>query len=311
MKKHLCTPNRTSIKSLLLSGAILFSVPILYSQSYIPLPDSNAFWRITNGTTTDIFFTDSVLNDTTVNLKTYVKLFYKYTASVYAGCYRNDNINKKAFYIPPDSTQEFLVYDFGVNVGDTATVIHKNQSFPAFPSTFQIRKIVVDSIVYRTIGPRSHKRIYLSTSNDLDMWTEGIGNINGVVSVYPWNSQILWCMSYNDTIYYSNNFSLSQENNYYPGNCDTVTVPLSVNPENSTSLIKIFPTVSSTAITIQSSGNLHSFEVRIYSSLGELISMQSLGHNSILNIAELSNGLYFIQIYSGNKQHLSTKFIKQ
>ena len=308
MKKNFC--------SFLLSFMFSFLFFIgnnsqVVAQSYIPIPDSNAYWRLTDGTITDLFFTDSVKNDTVINSKIYTELFYKYISGTYAGCYRNDILNKKVFYIPPDSTQEFLLYDFAANIGDTVNVIHKNQSFPSFPSSFQMRKIVVDSVVYRTIGPRNHKRIYLSTSNDMDMWTEGIGNINGIVSVYSWNSQILWCMSYDDTVYYSNNFSLSQENNYFYGRCDTVSVPLLIEENVIVSSIKIFPSISSSTISINSPDVLYPLKIIIYNSLGLLYKTQLMNENSLLSIDDYSSGIYLIQILSNDKKYLSTKFIKQ
>jgi len=282
------------------------------AQPYIPMPDSNACWRLSDATILESFRVDSVKNDTNINTIDYIKLFY---GSYYIGGYRNDMAGKKTFFIPNDSTQEYLLYDFSLNMSDTVLVITRVYSWPPYPISYNIIKLIVDSIVNKAIGPRNHKRIYLSNtnSNDYAIWTDGIGNCySGIIGSRPWNATKLYCMSFNDTVYYKYNFNLAQESNYFMGQCDTINEPLSINENLISSSINFFPSIVHTTITITSlDKNIFPLQISIYNSLGVFCKSFFVEDDRLLNISDLSQGVYFLQIKAENKTYKTHKIIKE
>jgi hypothetical protein len=96
-----------------------------FSQMGVSFPTSNASWinRIEvidpNQSNYGYYSTDlyKVMNeDTVVSSQLYHKLFSCFPCS-YSGAFRE--VDNKFYYIPKDSIAEYLVYDFGVVVGQT------------------------------------------------------------------------------------------------------------------------------------------------------------------------------------------------
>ena len=128
--------------------SLFFFILISGSKAYIPFPTQLAQWNCSYwegwynspsdmGTESDKFsyVTDG---DTIFNSVTYTKILLSdwhdtywilpvsgvyqnsyFTGPSYIGCYRNDSLNQRVLFLPRDSMNEKLLYDFSLNVGDT------------------------------------------------------------------------------------------------------------------------------------------------------------------------------------------------
>ncbi len=132
-------PFRTKHDFLLgISIVLLFLPTILFSQSYIPFPQSNAVWNVT-WTDQGCFisglpdgkYSYFIGNDTLINSTNYHKLYRSglcfpcctppigIDIDGYAGAYRNDSVNKSVYWIAFGMSSEVKLYDFNLSVADT------------------------------------------------------------------------------------------------------------------------------------------------------------------------------------------------
>jgi DNA-binding beta-propeller fold protein YncE len=80
----------------------------------------------------------------------------------------------------------------------------------------------------------------------------------------------------------------------------------------SNNLLKIFPNPASTQINLELEIGIQNAVIIVANVLGEIVLTQQLGssNNANIDITQLSNGLYFIQVKDNNKL-FTQKFIKQ
>ena len=213
-----------SIVFTLFFGLFLKSSP---AQTYTPFPDSNAVWNVLEfyPLGSSFSWSDSIWNstmhyglfgDTLINSMNYHKLFYNNglmdstivlsnTNTTYCGAIREEVPAKKIFYLPKDSVNESLLYNFNLNLHDTI-IINWN--------TFicnGINSVLINSH-YRKIF-----HLWSFTTLTGDLWIEGIGSSNGLLYTfyYPIFDTIkygLLCFHHNDTLEYHMDGSL----NYWP-----------------------------------------------------------------------------------------------
>ena len=110
-------------------------------QTYQGFPTGDGYWKVEYGYVSclDIHQVSMVCSqyqyifsgDTMINYQIYHEInlsgrdrnhideTWTYWDSGYHGCYRNDLTNKVVFYIPKDSLNEVLLYDFNLNLNDT------------------------------------------------------------------------------------------------------------------------------------------------------------------------------------------------
>jgi hypothetical protein len=182
---------------------VFISFQISLAQNYIPFPDSGAIWINYRYTLVDEPFYHYVFSgadnycingeDTIINSNNYTKL--NYCNGNYKVAIRSDN--GRVYFVPPDSVNEFLLYDFTVEEGDTLDNYYTFWSEPfLMPST------IIGSIDSVSLNGVYHKRIQVDNS----YWIEGIGCSQGLF-IEPWPNVSgaayeLYCMSHDDTTLY-------------------------------------------------------------------------------------------------------------
>ncbi len=186
-------------------------------QQYQPIPDSNAAWIIQQddgygGHHFHKFSLSTTKNDTIINSVTYTKLFFTFSIGpvLYHGAFR-DAGNGKSYYIPAYNDEEYLLRDFTKNTGDTI----KDVSYQYGWDWTWVLDFYVDSIEFINSGPYTYKVMYLSTvvedtipnvfPDDVLVWMEKIGSFGGGIlnaRMGALGAHRLYCMQYNDTIYY-------------------------------------------------------------------------------------------------------------
>ena len=126
------------------------------SQENFPFPDSNAIWV---NTVYEVVFNDTTpipsyelryvenycMNeqDTVINSNSYSKIFI--CDSAYKGAIRETN--QKVYFIPKDSVQEFLLYDFSVLAGDSLFNVYMEYTYNQGGFLADIAVHQVDSIL--------------------------------------------------------------------------------------------------------------------------------------------------------------------
>jgi len=209
--------------SCLVSTNLILLPGLLQSQTYIPLPDSNAIWR-TNWSDMNCFIygypysqyqyllsSDTLINGTLYNkvirtgfISPFCPPFSPYQPSIgYQGAYRNDIADQKVYLVLPDSTNEILLYDFSLEVGDTLSGYF---TFPDFsPCSF----LIVDSIEYIIINNILRKRMKITDENmcSSSYFIEGIGSSTGLLEnlqSFEGGGELI-CFVKNDSILYHGN----------------------------------------------------------------------------------------------------------
>ena len=306
------------MRKFILLLVLLFHKQILFSQPYLPLPDSNVVWIVQQddgGPGQDYyyhFFTSFNKNDTLINANSYVKLF-RYNPPVpdtnYVGAYRS-NSSGQSFFVPTDSIQEYLLRDFSKNTGDTIYNVLYSPA-PGF-AYYMLVDLHVDSMNYVSSGSYLLKRMYLSGSSIVCppiVWIEKIGCLNGGAL----NTQtcalgyiFLNCMSFNDTTYFSTTlFYNFPDPIYIYGNCDSLTSISEIKNTN----IKIYPNPFSDRLFFTLNDNDDS-EIIIYDFTARKLLQQKFTNSVSLNTEQLAKGLYLYEVRSKDGSCKKGKVVK-
>jgi hypothetical protein len=94
---------------------------------------------------------------------------------------------------------------------------------------------------------------------------------------------------------------------------NTSVLPLGISSiVGSNDLLKIYPNPASTKIAIELGLTVQNAQINVVNVLGENVLTQQIGSSNAasIDIASLTNGLYFIQVKDNNKL-FTQKFIKQ
>lgn len=295
------------MKKLLLLILVTFSWPMKAQTSvYHPFPDSNAVWNyqyILNCSMgyAEEYYSLTILGDTTISAQSYHKLFIPHVQSFssgtcefhsigYKGAFREDTLNRKVFFIPPFQSSEQLLYDFSLQVGDT---IQGYLDYFGLPSTIQI----IDSIL---IGSTFRKRWILSCYGIQII--EGIGNTYGLIEYLPgcatdFPDYTLTCFSQNEETLYPDIAS----------NCELISNIKGVSDKIFISTL--FPNPFNSTATLTLNSDFGIAELKIFNALGKEVGRQNINSfSTTINREGLSNGIYFYQVATNNRQLTSGKF---
>lgn len=297
------------MKPLLLIACLFLSLGIkAQSNVYKPFPlVDGATWKIkwqgegcvVSGNPQTYFdhvkYQYTIQGDTVVDTLIYKKLYMgPLIGFPYVNCYpqlpligwescigalRQDTIAKKVFFFPKNASQEYLLYDFGMQVGDTIKGymnLTDGYAGPYVVSGF-------DSIL---IGSEYHRTVVISGV----YFIEGVGSYFGLIEsprYFEAGSNLL-CFSLN-----GNNLLGST----YDCNLD-----LTSTPENKpTPKISIFPNPASSDFTIKADNPTARLTVTLYNLTGQQVGSYSSGENQILIPRNnLPDGLYVAQIQAGS-----------
>jgi hypothetical protein len=277
------------------SGAMLIVSFLLFvntsfSQPYQPFPDSNAVWTIGIYDVFGTFYSyytyriASINVDTIISSNSYQKVFYfDSSTSLYKGALRQTT-GRKVFFVPKDSLNEKLLYDFSANIGDTVHNVYSDWSGSEPVHNEAI--LNVDSIL---IKGSYHKTLLLPLGF---YWIEGIGSTGG-----------LFESTYGGT--FSTVYKLKCFMEYgIPAlpdsttNCLTLNIPETATPENA---VSIFPNPSNGHMQLNLNlGTPQQLFFKIYNSIGECVYQTEIKNvtSSVIPIdkTDLPSGIYFYEL---------------
>ncbi|MBK7128410.1 MAG: T9SS type A sorting domain-containing protein [Crocinitomicaceae bacterium] len=291
---------------------LTFTHTFLFAQ-YIPFPTDNTVWvnhQYSTGGWWPPEYTAEYLSvidnfcvnneDTLINTSLYTKLIF--CDGAYRGAIRDNG--GQIFFVSKDSMNEMLVYDFTVDVGDTLLNIYSDWTW--------FDTLYISDVSSMSVGGLYRKTIYLEDKNHNelpDYWIEGIGCSAGLLVAPSLNNNLsgifvrLYCFSSNDSTF---NYNYSYTGS---GGCQ-------LNYLSDDNFFEeqfyIFPNPTNEVLYIQIPNLTESFEITIYSALGDKV----YSANAEPNMSKLSvpvidwkPGIYFVTVKNSMGVY-SRKFIR-
>jgi len=186
------------IKQLLTAFAFL---QIASAVAQVPFPLSDATWvnseytytfnppnPIPDEELTDVDYYCVSGQDTIIQSLTYTKVHY--CGDAYKGALRDDN--GVVYFVPADSTDEYLLYDFTAQQGQTLNDVFVGNHFD---ETIYLADFTVNQVTTEVIAGLTRRVVYA----DSYRWIEGIGCVTGLF-MEPWANVSMYdlrleCMS--------------------------------------------------------------------------------------------------------------------
>ena len=195
--------------------------------------------------------------------------------------YREED--KKLYMLNVD--EDFLVFDFGANAGDTVTLK------PFFEN--EVRKIIIDSIQSTTLNGKVRDIYYVDYGYETDVWIEGIGPIHS----FLFNEGIRWGgVGYSYFHYYYDNSTQY----VYPEDSEVLDFSAvhSLQAEahtltlhrNGNALMAVFPTASTGEV------------ITLYDTTGRVVATQAVQQGATtvsIVTTTLPAGVYIARLNSG------------
>lgn len=284
------------------------------SQNYVPFPDSgaqwvNAHWNVhvplpPGLATHSLGFSESYCTsgeDTIINLLNYTKI--NYCNSMYKGAIRDNG--GMWYYVPKDSTSEFLLYDFTAQAGDTVYNVYCEYGPVSCYNGFSNWTVdYVDSVF---IGNSYRKRMYMEYG---PVWIEGMGNTQGLfwedgINVSNYGLTI-HCFSINDTGLFSAS-PWPWQGHINGGPC----IPLIAGVDEVDNFLNIGlhpnPAVDVVLLTID---NEEIKLIELYDATGKMIYSAETDLVEIpIKVESFEKGIYFIKVTIGNNS-ITQKLVK-
>jgi hypothetical protein len=272
----------------------------MLGQAYVPLLDTQNEWHHTScygDCITDIYYTNG---DTLVNNKMHKILDgYHYISRTFL---LHENVEEKKVSltrISPNRIDEYLLYDFGLEEGDTFEMKNPITPFPEEGGLFvldSIRNVEIWSGTTRKhfyFSP--HETNEISTQNAI--WVEGVGSLSIINAPggYPDinNVGILSCFFKTANLFYSN---LTEEVTV----CESTILSLSEN--NKQEVIVYYPQNNKSVCFIRNIENVKDIEVFDLNGR-KLASFHNQYQNEIqLDLHRFSNGIYILKLVNGKEE---------
>lgn len=273
-------------------------------QNYIPLLNQSNEWQLTScyneDCITDIYYTDG---DTIVDNQSFKILDgYHYISRKFL--IRENVPEKKVFMtiILPNRIEEFLLYDFGMQINDS---IHIRNPISPFVNNAGYYKLnAVENVIQNN---QNHKLYYLSPteSNEIStnnmVWVEGMGSlsiINAPSGIADINGAgIITCFFKNGNLFY-------RDNSNWGDNC---TATLSA-PSEEIEQLQIYLTDNKTVI-IDQAQNIS--EITWFDVSGKFLMNQKLipQPTHSIDVSSMQSGFYILKCNSNYGVKKSFKLI--
>ncbi|MFO7879915.1 MAG: T9SS type A sorting domain-containing protein [Bacteroidales bacterium] len=288
---------------------LIVSAINLSAQEYIPMLQEGKIWNFTTenypqppdypGDTTTISYILS--GDTVINSITYKTLYQ--TSCTESGdaqvsgnpvAFLRENTSSKQVFVHSGG-EEFLLYDFSVQTGDTLYAENYIWS--------DINYLVVTDTDTSVIDGTARKTIHFSLYPDLGWtgaWTAGIGSSTTLINYIQGDgayTKSLNCLFENGTLVYHNTYETC-----CPGELTSVRDAKSLNNQ-----ITLFPNPAVNILNIEFSGT-ESSRIRIFDVSASLIYQEKLHPGkSKINISQLPAGIYIAKI-TGKNESICRRF---
>lgn len=272
----------------------------LFSQNFL---SENKQWNVKldnfgSITATEIFF---INGDSIVDNLNYKKIWFSNDSlenSRFEGLLRE--LNNKVYYIPKFG-EEGLLYDFNLNVGDTATII----SLPS-DGEFDIYITAIDSIEYEGV---IRKRMHIDSEYNPfeEYWIEGIGDCWG--PLYTLIHSFIICPFWHLACVHENGELIYM--GPYSDNCYETNVGIDEFLDSQKISITPNPVSKGESFILESENNIQN--IKIYNIDGSLVKTLSPSNTQLVKVStcNMKKGMYLIQIQLKDQKFHSSKLLIQ
>lgn len=285
-------------------------------------PDSSATWI--NGRyisffewPTELIETDNYCltsNDTIINELNY-KIVEQCTID-YQGALRKDSTGSKVFFVPRDSTEEYLIYDFAAEVGDTLYDVYFQMGPEPGDDKFLFDIVITDLTSEFSIYLTLEYEVIDGFTGYIGLWATGMGELAGFLrppgfywesQPYPYESNRIACHSYRDTVRLDYNYELL-------GTTNGCALDMSIEEVFEEPDIQIYPNPTSNKLKCILHNNLKIEEIQIFNSLGKTVkTIRDVSHYQsefAIDLSGLPAGLYILKV-KVNNQAVNRRFVKK
>ena len=272
----------------------------MQAQEWMSLLKDNSEWNIlwqSTGVPTPELVTESLMisGDTLVDGELYKKVLRKLSSETqyWHGSLEYDlygiikeEESGKVFYKPKEQEIEYLLYDFGMNVNDTAVMYWcQNPNCEVH--------VRIDSIATQHIAGAERRVFYVSSKDMygdewhwLNTWVEGIGAMEGLL--YSCHVVNAGGITLHELLCYHEDGELVWQNpTYYTCLID----PLSIQDNTEASGLQVYPNPARDRVVIE---GMEAVEVKVYNTSGQMVKCVR-GTNEI-NVEGLAEGVYLVRI---------------
>ena len=192
----------------------------------------------------------------------------------------------KVFYKPKEQEIEYLLYDFGMNVNDTAVM------FWCQNPNCEVH-VRIDSIATQHIAGAERRVFYVSSKDMygdewhwLNTWVEGIGAMEGLL--YSCHIVNAGGITLHELLCYHEDGELVWQNSTY----NTCLIdPLSIQDNTEASGLQVYPNPARDRVVIE---GMEAVEVKVCNTSGQMVKCVR-GTNEI-NVEGLVEGVYLLRI---------------
>ena len=258
-----------------------------WGQAYIPLLGETNEWRVVScdgGCLTDAYYTNA---DTTI-LGTVYKVLDGFHY-IQGNFLIREDVQARKVYMKILATHtlldEFPLYDFSLELGDTVDVYNPISPLPENGGQF-----VLDSIVARPLENGDHRFFYLhavdpsASLSERTVWVEGVGSLRFINSpgALSTESNHLGCAFKDGQLQYADTDSI--------WSCGA----LSSNEREMDETVQLFPNPTHDHVQLQYNGRYTPTEVSIISMDGKVLA--SSAWNPRLELSNLAPSLYVVHV---------------
>ena len=287
----------------------------MQAQEWMSLLKDNSEWNIlwqSTGVPTPESVTESLMvsGDTVVDGVLYKKVLRKLSSETH---YWHGNLeydlygiikeeeSGKVFYKPKEQEIEYLLYDFGMNVNDTAVM------FWCQNPNCEVH-VRIDSIATQHIAGAERRVFYVSSKDMfgdewhwLNTWVEGIGAMEGLL--YSCHIVNAGGITLHELLCYHEDGELVWQNSTY----NTCLIdPLSIQDNTEASGLQVYPNPAKDRVVIE---GMEAVEVKVCNTSGQVV--KTVRGTNEIDIADLAKGVYLLRITDADGKVYTNKITKR
>lgn len=231
--------------------------------------------------------------DTIIQSISYTKIFY--CGSSYKGALRDDN--GIIFFVPADSTNEYLLYDFTAQQGQVLSNVYVGNHWD---ESFLLQEFTVQQVDTEVFGGTNRRVVYV----DNYRWIEGIGCETGLF-MEPWPNVSLYraslaCMSVDGGTIYPTAASSA---------C-SLTVGIDAPNENRLT-VSLYPNPHAGVSTLQFGSVQTKTTITVVNQLGQQVKeLTAINTDKVRLRLSVPDGTYFVTAVSSDGLSSSIRMVK-
>ena len=286
----------------------------MQAQEWMSLLKDNSEWNIlwqSTGVPTPELITESLMisGDTLVDGELYKKVLRKLSSETqyWHGSLEYDlygiikeEESGKVFYKPKEQEIEYLLYDFGMNVNDTAVMY-----WCQLPNPNCEIHVRIDSIATQHIAGTERKVFYVSSKDMfgdewhwLNTWVEGIGAMEGLL--YSCHVVNAGGITLHELLCYHEDGELVWKNPIY--NTCLIDNYDGIQDNTEESGVLVYPNPAKDRVVIE---GVEADEVQLYNALGQVV--KTVRGTNEVDLSGLVEGVYLLRIMDADGKVYTNK----